>query len=1052
METGQSYKEILFNSIFSFINSKQQKKIYFINGNYSIQNFLDTKKLVASHIKLYNCDTFSKYSGCYEPFYSIIADWYKKDTVAHKKIVKKICYSMHYSTIVNLLEGRKQSRREPLLIEEVEFESEMMLNQLVELLNYSLTDDNNIIYIGNAHNLQPSSVNLIKKMIEKVHKKLALVFVYSLPSNEKFEALDNLMSYSYNLRYNTKCSIEIIKVDSSDEPVSNHVTKVSIGDLDKISDQAIYLLSFPDAKNALIENLSAIENVNQHNEFDSVKKRTLFKLAKVSCYSGNYREAHRYATILLKMLDVEIDIDYIARSYLLLGISEYYSNSLESALYYSMLTIKIVEKSHSIRYKLLADLIIFYIKTNQNDVTFYLKIKEELLDAHWDNVTSLILTFGGYLTAFLRNHILEPKVILQFCEDGIQLAKKNKNIHRLSACYHATGVIHSIIGNYEETTINYKKSERLKKKIKNPYQLSRIYNSIGYNYYVSGEFAKAYKYYIDATTLLVNSKNYSEICIALYNMAKVHFILLDYINTVIHLEDMIYIMDLLQIENFAFQHRINIYSFLGISHFYSGNYLIAWNYMHKITQLSDFESHHLSSPVFWLFKYCLSNNEVESQTFFDNAIKFGNSESKQFILISYLLSGDREFNALNSEKALVQWRKGYEVAQNNTFYSLYYSLFNKRLNNQCIDSGVPVLKKYNFDIKTIIEFVREEQNLNELQKKINEIDFISKFQNMIILNEKRNELILESIHLIEYSFSYDIVILIDGEKNIHTSHVSDAISINPREIYRIINDTYKVTTLLNEKEIIKCGLTGKFKSILYVTREADQINKDMDISLIMISKDSKGVMNDDDQRVLTIFLNQFSSVLELIAVREALLRAARIDKLTGINNRMEMEKLMDAEYKRVLRYPKNPQSIFSLLFIDLDNFKFYNDTYGHHVGDLILVEYAKLLKKAVREIDSIARLGGDEFVIMLPETLKQSAVRVAERIFELLASCNYFLPEIETILGFLPEIPASNLISCSIGITDVIPVKNKTVSDFLIIADKALYEAKSKGKRGYTVF
>jgi two-component system, cell cycle response regulator len=100
------------------------------------------------------------------------------------------------------------------------------------------------------------------------------------------------------------------------------------------------------------------------------------------------------------------------------------------------------------------------------------------------------------------------------------------------------------------------------------------------------------------------------------------------------------------------------------------------------------------------------------------------------------------------------------------------------------------------------------------------------------------------------------------------------------------------------------------------------------------------------------------------------------DELTGLYNARHFFRQVQAEVERALRY----SSPLSLCVIDIDNFKQYNDAYGHLSGDAVLSELGRLIQKLIRDADSAYRYGGEEFIIVLPETTREEAARVAERI------------------------------------------------------------------------
>ena len=153
-----------------------------------------------------------------------------------------------------------------------------------------------------------------------------------------------------------------------------------------------------------------------------------------------------------------------------------------------------------------------------------------------------------------------------------------------------------------------------------------------------------------------------------------------------------------------------------------------------------------------------------------------------------------------------------------------------------------------------------------------------------------------------------------------------------------------------------------------------------------------------------------------------------IDELTGLYNRRYLFLRLDQEIKRT----KRKDGVFSLFFLDLDYFKMVNDSFGHIRGDEVLKELGALLKSSLRDSDLAFRYGGDEFVVILPDTEREQAKRVAERIIERVK--NY---------TFSGEPPVN--ISVSIGIS-VFPYDGVTAESIFKVADHRLYEAKRKGR------
>lgn len=153
------------------------------------------------------------------------------------------------------------------------------------------------------------------------------------------------------------------------------------------------------------------------------------------------------------------------------------------------------------------------------------------------------------------------------------------------------------------------------------------------------------------------------------------------------------------------------------------------------------------------------------------------------------------------------------------------------------------------------------------------------------------------------------------------------------------------------------------------------------------------------------------------------------DELTKLYNRRYFHDRLKEEFSRIERY----DIPLSLIFFDLDNFKRINDTYGHALGDKVLVNIGDLLKSAARGNDLPARIGGDEFAMILPNTTAEGAFELASRLCLLIEGLN-----IENL--------GSGITSASMGISTCTKQNIETFDDLLASADKAMYQSKSQGK------
>ncbi len=182
-------------------------------------------------------------------------------------------------------------------------------------------------------------------------------------------------------------------------------------------------------------------------------------------------------------------------------------------------------------------------------------------------------------------------------------------------------------------------------------------------------------------------------------------------------------------------------------------------------------------------------------------------------------------------------------------------------------------------------------------------------------------------------------------------------------------------------------------------------------------KDSKGNISN--------FVSTGKDVTKHMILEKKLKKLATIDKLTHVANRSKFDEVMKSSLGRAKRYGTN----LSLILFDIDNFKKINDTYGHLVGDEVLKNIAKIVKKNIRKNDLVARWGGEEFMVIQPDIPSKDANILAQRLRQDIE--NFTFSKVQKV-------------TASFGVT-TFKVED-TLDSFLIRVDKALYKAKNSGK------
>jgi len=184
------------------------------------------------------------------------------------------------------------------------------------------------------------------------------------------------------------------------------------------------------------------------------------------------------------------------------------------------------------------------------------------------------------------------------------------------------------------------------------------------------------------------------------------------------------------------------------------------------------------------------------------------------------------------------------------------------------------------------------------------------------------------------------------------------------------------------------------------------------------------------------FLQVLGKMLAICLRNEALYRRSIIDDLTGVASRGHFEAQLSQELNRIIMYGHRSMC---LVLLDVDNFKMFNDTYGHQTGDRVLQDLARVLAYQVRNVDLVARYGGEEFAIILLEIDREKVIEVAERLRRAVQDMEVLSAQGEKLR-----------ITCSFGLA-CFPDDATDKSTLIQLADEALYQSKGSGRNKVTL-
>lgn len=1007
--------------------------------------------------------------SCQEPYYpflKFLGDCFAGMTAPEvERIVKKAgVYHFQQSVFSSFFSGKPTYRQEEILPDELEFERRQMHESILTIYTHLAKDQPVVLLIEDLHYAKESTLKFIEFLLQKqVKQKIFMIFslnaaAYEATGEPGLKKWHDFVQYLQNHRllmnFNYE-SAERVPPESSRlvQPKEKKDQLVVVRDflhflaLKECRDYGIYLLQ-----------QQGMEETKDPGRYCLL----LHTLGDVYTYLEEYDSALIYYNTLLNHVQQMHDMKEVAeacRKMSLVFLKKGHFENAERFLNQSLKLAGLVD-DELLRFKTL--FLWFLIEDRQ---------RRTAGNADWrQRYDSLIrqakkLGMNNALMCCLANpygryfHRTEKEEELQ--NQGFKLARRFKNKYRLATAYQIKGMVISLKGDYHSVLHYYRRSEQIKRALGNPLELCYAYNAIGHYYILTGVYPKAFRYFERALNTLRPVKNYHEIGMTLYNMATTAFLSFQHELAIEYLEKTISMFQLLNMNGLTYHSVFGIYSLLAINYLKIGNSAKAHELFAGIhtkglaPQREKNEEYFLFELAQALLKASEGDCDGSKQHFIKAQKYFGNVTNgciKFYAPRYYLEYGLMLNKSGKGPRSLVVLKKGKELAE-TLGYTFYFETLLKLVaegDNRIRPCRLPnVLSKHRW----IIEAAKMEGNVTVLHRKINEINFLNTLQNILGQSEDQDWLVRSVMNLIHGGFPVEFSMVHflteEGWRCVFSSKPMEAAGANRVELVEVLARETK------ERIISRPGKTSYLSKYFEGEKSCVSIplyrnNKTIGNIFLVVKRD-EFEFGSDDLKILSIAAKQLMVSIEriqrgneIIKKNHELAVAATTDALTGLYNRFALLERLEGEVRQ--REQGNTKSGFTLLFLDLDHFKFYNDTFGHQAGDMILNKFAAVLKEITRENDFVARFGGDEFIIFLPDLRTKEAERIAARIKKELEKQEQFRPEIEAVLGKPIWIPQEMRLSCSVGISEFTGGSGMSVETLFQLADKALYLAKRSGR------
>ncbi|MBQ3514196.1 MAG: GGDEF domain-containing protein [Lachnospiraceae bacterium] len=693
---------------------------------------------------------------------------------------------------------------------------------------------------------------------------------------------------------------------------------------------------------------------------------------------------------------------------------------------------------------------------------------------------------GNNLESIQRENSKEKNE--KFYEKGLELARSIGNDNCILVFYNTRIVLASSLGKFSYSEKYFKQIIPLIEKSNSRADLCKNLNGLGYVTCVNGTYQKSYDYYVQALQAEKEIGDTKLIAETLYNMCITSFLAKDYKSTIRYVEMTVEIVE--GMGYYAFVCNISkVYALAALANHFDNNEYSCHFYMDKMKR---FIAHLLRSDdetkcKFWdddlMLYYLLCALLDKKEGNYENAVSnFLISKEHLFKTPGFFFFG---YPVLALEFADCYEKMGLTKEAEQVLEDAIEGLRNANYVSEIPEleakKNKVAFEKRSYDFEISKELEMEIKNLaNEaVMRRINKgllshSEFLSIWQNVI--NDKNTvEEVYENAYPAALNhFAADQMLIFSKQNQklaLSCSFYEEEFSERDLQIIekfaKLHPNGFVASRMHKEfyfyKEVIEIFGFDDIVSFMMVPYIKDKVVAGVAILYIVMREDFRKISNLFDSEGLVMFKVAYRQMVDLIEKIDASAIIKKMnERLLSVNKQLEESVVKDAltgifnreGYARKEQEIENMKTIKDcvVLYFDLDNFKYYNDSFGHDIGDLVLTQLAEILKHLAK-VDGIPiRYGGDEFLLIVPDISIEQAEEIAKEFYEILKQKQYFIPKIEKKLKKFVHIPEEKRISSSIGIARTDYLSGCNLEMAIKHADAALYCVKKNSKKNYKVW
>lgn len=970
-------------------------------------------------------------------------------------------HGVERTLIGNFLTGRDTNRLEFPLPDDLIFQSTRIRQILIRLLSLLTSREPQLLLVTGVQFAGPAGLKLLEELLQYNHVGNFLLVVGIDPTYQHIDENHQQYWEQWQSVIDSRGIIYPHEFDATPAPFMNWpgLTHATVShDYDALTrcEQLLDLLCFHEAVEAtslLVQRLDS-GAANQDGNF---VWQLLLCHGRAQLYCGHYEDAMVTFDRLLELAQQNNNSTNLCRAYREMAITHIFRSDLNSAMRYSQLAIKLASAVDD-DLLLTKSMFCHFVACDKANMPFGLSRLRQLLtqlEAH-QMISGQIYVLRNLYAQVPFESKIDLDTALDCSIEAIRLASHYHYETDLAAAYHSRGIIYNKMSRHRRALRCFRISEQLREKLNVPGELARIRNGIGYLLCQREKYTEAHRYYLLALNTVLRLNDFSEITISLYNLAWLYTEVRENESALLVVNALREMLRIRGTYYFPFRNLHDVLLLQCMIHLGQGEWSRAEQDLER--------SYNLDIPISSEGKYIRPILKARLEAHHNNItqaleeLQTAQLASRQLaepnvhhqlLWHEVAIAIHRQLNDLTA--AYPHLHEASRLCQQQQF-PLHQQRLLRLWRRDELPPALGGLQPPKLELDQLLHLVRQEQRMNQLWQRVHEMRLLATLQQLAVDLDSEQQIAAETLRLICTHFNAQAgFLLVNEEKTVVELAQFNQVPDSPLDGLRLSDwlGHHHTTRLLFNGEVPESGQVDSAKTVRFSSVLGHPLlegQRQIGEMLLLTFADS-APLNKSDRDILQFIGNQLAGQLVNLRQRRQLIALSSTDALTGLRNRQSFQSLLRNELKRIARYGSE-HPYLALAFIDLDNFKYYNDTFGHDVGDRLLCWFADLLSEVLRDFDIACRWGGDEFLVLFPHTRADEALIPLRRIIEMLARQCGYADQLSAYLGQAINLPAERWLNCSIGVADTLDLGNGVPDEAGLLqrADRALYEVKRQGK------